>query len=42
MLCRKLLILSVSVFVFLSFLTIGVIVYSQRERPREDLGTPYC
>src|SRR5215210_8544197 len=39
---RNLLFASVFVFAFLFSLTIGVIVYSQRERPKEDRGTPVC
>ncbi len=38
---RKLLSLSASWFVFLSFSTV-FIAYSQRERPRENVGTPIC
>jgi hypothetical protein len=35
---RVLLLASVICFTFLSTLTVGVIVYSQRQRPREDIA----
>ena len=38
---RMLLFVSALIFAFLS-LTIGVAVYSQRQRPRENRGTPAC
>jgi hypothetical protein len=39
---RMLLFASIFVFAFLSSLTIGIMIYSQPQRPREDRGTPKC